>query len=351
MTLPAFAPSPASLLLASSERGFWMPIRGSTVAPGVDLIFDVITWISIFFFILIVVLMVIFVVKYRRQSADHSASVDAATHHTPLELTWTIIPLILVIVIFYIGMQGYINIRNAPPGAYEINVTAQKWSWSFEHRNGCSSTGVLHVPVGRPVKLIMTSQDVLHSLYIPAFRVKQDVVPGRITTLWFEATAAGEYDLFCTEYCGREHSSMIARVKVYEEEEFQAAVAECANWIDDYSDERLHEAGARLYTSRCSQCHTLDGSIKIGPSFRETHEHIVNNEEREFTNADNRVVDEQYIWDSIVNPGGEVIAGFPNAMPPFQGQLKPREIQAMISFIKRLDEFDNEGNLIDQGGE
>ncbi len=182
----------ASAAGAAPSGPFGMPEQASTLAPDIDFIFAVITWICIFFFVLIVALIVIFVVKYHRPPGVQAES--NVTHNTPLEVVWTVIPLILVIVIFYVGMKGYINIRSAPLGAYEINVIAQKWNWQFNYRNG-ATTSELIVPVNTPVKMIMRSKDVLHALFIPAFRVKQDVVPGRVTSLWFEATKNGVYDL------------------------------------------------------------------------------------------------------------------------------------------------------------
>jgi cytochrome c oxidase subunit II len=332
---------PALLAAAPSEivpraRGLWMPEQASTVAPSVDFVFNLITWISIFFFVLITVLLVIFVVRYRR--VEGRERLESPTHHMPLELTWTIIPLMLVIVIFYMGMQGYLHLRSAPVDSYEVYVTAQRWWWEFEHRDsGCRETHVLRVPVNRPVRLIMTSEDVLHSLFIPAFRVKQDVVPGRYATLWFEATKTGEFDLFCAEYCGKDHSVMVARVIVYEEEDFQAAVEQCAAWIDPVPEELLHYAGAELY-GRCISCHSLEPNVRvIGPSLMDTHN--LWGQERRFADGRTRVVDENYILDSIRVPGRDVVEGYPNSMPAMP-QLREREARALVEFIRRLDEIE-----------
>jgi cytochrome c oxidase subunit 2 len=330
---------------------FWFMEPASTLAPSVDLVFNFITWISIFFFLLVVILMVVFMVQYRRRDPRQKATSDV-THNTPLELTWTIIPLVLVIAIFYVGMEGYINIRRAPAGSYEVHVKAQQWSWTFTHRSGCTETNVLAVPVGRPVRLLMESGDVLHALFIPAFRVKQDIVPGRIIDLWFEATKAGTYDLFCAEYCGKDHSLMHATVIAMEEEEFQAYMEDCAAVFDKAEDADLaYLASQRIYP-RCASCHSLDGKDGTGPTWRGLWEKISTGQEV-FTTGQSLSdimgpgktfeTPEDYLRDSIVNPGNVIVERFTNAMPSFKGQLKSRELMAIIDFIKRLEEFDDKG--------
>jgi cytochrome c oxidase subunit 2 len=356
--LSALASAVLPLLLGTapdlSGPTFWMPEQASSVASDIDWIFTFITRLCYFFFVLIVVTMVVFIVKYRRREG-HRAEVTA-THNTPLELTWTIVPLILVIAIFYVGMRGYVNLRQAPQGTYEVQVTGQKWQWTFEHRNGAIETGILRVPVNRPVKLVITSTDVLHSVYIPAFRVKMDAVPGRITTLWFEAETVGDYDLFCAEYCGTSHSQMNARVLVYSEDDFPVAIEEAANWIDEYADEDLHRAGARLF-NRCSSCHSLDGRTNTGPTWQGMWQRT---EEGTTVFTDGTTLadlvgpgrmyetPEDYMMQSIVNPQEKIVANYTGAMPTFQGLLKPREILAIVQFMKRLDEFelDDKGNPV-----
>ena len=331
--------------ILASGRGFWMPVQASTVAAGIDWVFDVITWISIFFFVLIVALMGVFMWKYRR--SVHKTDPTAPSHHTPLEITWTVIPLILVIAIFYIGMRGFMNLRQAPAGTYDVYVTAQKWSWSFSHRNGAQGTE-LHMPAGQPVKLIMQSTDVLHSLYIPAFRVKRDVVPGRMNTMWFEVpnwegTEPKVYDLFCTEYCGTDHSRMITKVKVYPQAVWEDHIEKEAGIVDRLADDQLACYARERLFNRCSSCHSLDGTDGTGPSFKGLWERTVAGE-TVFT--DGSVLKdlmgpgkdyegpEDYLMQSIVNPGKHIKMNFTNAMPTFQGQLRPREVSALIEFIK-----------------
>ena len=249
-----------------SERTFWMPESASAQAPFVDHVFDFINVICYIFLVLITVVLVYFAIRYRRKKDEVNFSGDGPVHSTPLELTWTMVPMLLVVAIFYLGMVGYLDLRRSPSNAYEISVTAQKWSWSFDHPEfAVNQAGEVYVPLGRPVEFLMTSADVLHSCFVPAFRVKQDVVPGRYSRLWFEATKPGTYQLYCTEYCGRDHSKMLALVHVLPEDEFKAAMGKLAT---EYMDLPEHDLPAyaldRLY-NRCASCHSLDGSMVVGP--------------------------------------------------------------------------------------
>ena len=324
-------------------RSFWLPPAVSSEASQIDWVFYLIYWISVFFFVLIVGLMTYFVVKYRREKGLTHA--PTPTHHTPLELTWTIIPLILVLGIFWVGFKGYVNLVEVPANAYEVDVTAQKWNWQFTHRNGANEINILRVPVGRPVKLIMNSTDVLHSLFIPAFRVKQDVVPGRYTYLWFQAERAGTYQLFCTEYCGTQHSQMTAMVIVYEEDDFQREITEAANWLDPVTEDQLHIAGLRVF-ARCASCHSLQEGVRMtGPSFWELHDNW--GMDRQMEGGHTRTVDENYIRESILQPQLDIVATYPRSMPSFQGQLREKELRALINFVRRLDEvIDRKGKPV-----
>ena len=205
------------------DGSLWMPPPVSTVAGHVDWLFYFILGVSTFFFLLIVALMVLFVVRYRRREGQ-GAEVSPS-HNTALEVIWTVIPIVVVIVIFIFGFKGFLDMATPPANAYEIQVEAQKWSWSFTYPSGYVDSN-LHVPVNRPVKLVMRSADVIHSLYVPAFRIKRDVVPGRYATAWFEATEPGEYDLFCAEYCGTSHSDMLAHVVVHPPGEFETVAGQ-----------------------------------------------------------------------------------------------------------------------------
>lgn len=303
-----------------------MPAQASTFAAEVDDMYWLINWICVFFFVLIMALMGYFMWKYRARSVGESAA-STTDHNTPLELLWSIIPLAIVIYIFYYGFQGYLHIMIPPSDAYEIQVSGQKWSWSFQYPNGYIDKD-LHAPADTNVRLVMTSQDVLHSFYIPAFRMKHDVVPGRFTKLWFNATA-GDYQVFCAEYCGDEHSSMLARAVIQPRAEFDRWLEDAANVIDKLPPA---EAGKLLFTQRgCTQCHSVDGVAGIGPSLKGIFGH-----QQPLADGSSVLVDENYIRSSILMPQSQVVAGFAPVMPTFQGRLKDKEIAVIAEYIKSL---------------
>ncbi|MEW5853013.1 MAG: cytochrome c oxidase subunit II [Myxococcota bacterium] len=306
--------------------GFWLPRSGSTLAPEIDFGWNVAMWLSIFFFVGIIGALVIFVMKYKRRSEnDVTSTVD---HNLPIEITWTVIPSVLCVLLFLVGFKGFIHAQVAPAGAMEINVTAQRWSWLFTYANGVEKDNMLVVPKGKPVRLIMSSRDVLHSLYIPEFRVKTDLVPGNYTTLWFEATEAGETTLFCTEYCGMSHSDMLAHVKVLEPAEFE-------KWLSEEASAKAkglppEELGKNLYTGKgCNACHSLDGTPGAGPSFKGLF-----GKEETLADGTTAKVDENYLRESILTPAAKLVKGFPPVMPTFQGQLKDEDVAGLIAFIK-----------------
>ncbi len=306
------------------DGSFWMPPQVSTVARGVDWLFNFILAISVFFFILIVVVMVIFVIKYRRREGQQAES--SPSHNTALEITWTVIPVIIVIVIFFFGFKGFLDMATPPANAYEILVDAQKWKWSFNYPNGYVDEN-LHVPVDRPVRLVMSSADVIHSLYVPAFRIKMDVVPGRYSKVWFEATEPGEYDLFCAEYCGTSHSDMLAHVIVHPPGEFEIWLEEASNFLETMTPV---DAGRKLFQVRgCQQCHSMDGSAKTGPTMLGVFGRI-----EKMADGTTVTVDENYIRESILEPNARVVAGFEPVMPTYQGRLKDAEIMAIIEYLK-----------------
>lgn len=313
-------------LLANSGASYWMPEDASTVAPAVDNVFNFIYYLCLFFFVLVTVLLVLFVMRYRhRRGQERTAT---AGHSTALELTWTIIPTILVLVIFYFGFRGYLDMAVEPPNPYEINVTAQMWSWSFTYPNG-HVDDTLHIPVNTPVRLVLSSKDVIHSLYVPAFRVKRDVVPGRYNRFWAQATRTGEFDLYCAEYCGVNHSTMLSKVVVHEHEDFK-------KWLEVASN--IHgrmspiEAG-ELLSKRfgCGQCHSVDGSIIKAPSFKDLFGNKV-----PLATGQTVEANEEYIRESIYFPLAKVHTGFQPVMPSFQGQLKEEDVGAIIAYLKSI---------------
>jgi cytochrome c oxidase subunit 2 len=312
----------------SPRPSLWMPAQASSVAGEVDWVFYFILYLSAFFVVLITALMVIFTVRYRRGARGEPG--PAPTHSTWLEITWSVIPLILVVLIFWFAFEAFLDMATPPRDAYEIQVTAQKWNWLFTYPNGYVDAK-LHVPVDRDVRLVMTSQDVIHSFFVPAFRVKKDVVPGRYNVTWFRATHSGEYPVFCAEYCGTSHSAMLSSVIVHEPGQFES-------WLDQASDflARMSpvEAGALLYRSRgCMQCHSVDGGAGIAPTFKGLYGHEVR-----MADGSSQVADENYIRRSILEPNAQIVAGYPAVMPTYQGRLKDDEITAIIAYLKSLGE-------------
>ena len=316
-TMPSVAPQDGS---------FMMPPQASTTAHNVDTVFYFILWVSFFFFVLIVALMLYFVLRYRRR-VEGEAAPSSVTHNTALEITWSAIPLVLVVIMFYMGFRGFMDMTNPPAQAEDIHVLGQKWTWAFTYRNGHVDTE-LHVPVDTPIRLILTSNDVIHSLYIPAFRLKKDAVPGRYNKAWFEATEPGEYLALCAEYCGTQHSDMLARVVVHAPGGFEKWMADAS---DPFKTRSLAEVGALLHHKRCAGCHSIDGSANIGPTFKGLF-----GREEKFTSGTSIVADENYIRESIVNPQKEIVQGYDPVMPTFKGQLKDRGILAIIEYIKEL---------------
>ncbi len=321
-------PAPHLLPLIQEPGSFWLPPQASAQAGDVDSVFYYIFYISLFFFLLIVGLMVLFIVRYRRR-ADREPG-PSRSHNLRLELTWTIIPVLIVISIFYLGFRGFLDLATPPRDAYEIQVTGQKWQWLFTYPNGHVDEE-LHVPVDVPVRLVMTSEDVIHSLYIPAFRIKKDVVPGRYTRVWFDADRPGQYELLCAEYCGTGHSDMHTWVVVHEPGGFERWLAEAGSGEARLSPVAL---GERLYRTRgCKSCHTVDGSGGIGPTFKDAYGHAAVMED-----GTRLTVDENYLRESILDPQARIVAGFEPVMPTFQGRLSDQEITAIISYIKSLSE-------------
>jgi cytochrome c oxidase subunit 2 len=311
----------------SEPPSFWLPGAASTTAQGVDRVFALIYGIALVFFLLIVALMVVFVVRYRRRAGREAG--EGPSHNTLLELAWTIVPLALVVVIFWQGFKAFLDLATPPANAYEVLVNGQKWKWTFTYPNGYVDDR-LHVPVDTPVRLVLSSEDVIHSFFVPSFRMKMDAVPGRYTKTWFRATTPGQYDVFCAEYCGTSHSDMRTTVVVHPAGEFE-------KWLEDASNLLAKlppaEAGARLYATRgCAQCHSVDGRSGTGPTFQGLFGHPVPLRE-----GGSVIADENYLRESIVAPEAKVAAGYQPVMPTYKGRLKDGEITAIIEYLKTLE--------------
>jgi cytochrome c oxidase subunit II len=305
---------------------YWMPPAASVNVDDVDWLFYGILGLSAFCFIGITVVVVYFAWKYR-QRPGHKAE-PSISHSDPLEMTWTIIPSIACVIIFIFGWRGFLDLNTPPKHAYEIQVVGEKWNWSFRYPNGWQDTN-LHVPVNEPVRLLMRSKDVIHSFFVPAFRVKQDVIPNRYTKLWFEATVPGVYRLYCAEYCGTEHSKMKRLVVVHPSGGFRQYLDAAEQALLDMPPVAL---GKHLYEARgCAQCHSLDGSVKTGPSWKG-----IFGQAHQMTSGQQVKVDENYLRNSILEPNSQVRAGFSPVMPTFKGQLKDDQIDGIITFIKCL---------------
>lgn len=320
----------AGLWMAGTEATMWLPPQKSINGHKVDELFHFILYLNYFFLAVITLLMIVFAMKYFRGKQGREPE-PSPSHNTALELVWSIGPLFLVLYIFWVGWTGYLDLRTPPGDAFEVHVTGQKWSWTFTYPNG-HVDGDLLVPVGRPVRLTMGSEDVLHSFFIPAFRAKMDVVPGRYTTMWFTATEAGEYQVFCTEYCGTEHSSMLAKVLAMEPDEFEQELATRSNYLEN--DPPL-VAGEKVYRIQgCTQCHSIDGTDGIGPSFK----NIVLGQARPLADGSQVVYDENYIRESVMDPQAKIAAGFDPVMPTYKGRVKDKAVTVLIEYIKSLND-------------
>jgi cytochrome c oxidase subunit II len=313
--------------METTTKTFWLPERASTFAELVDPAFNLYYWVSLFFFTLITVLIVVFVAKYMRKRPDQMAE-SQLTHSTVLETLWTGVPLVLVMVFFVIGMKGYLHMRIAPGNAMIVNVTGQKWSWSYRYPQGFV-TDTLVVPVHQPVKLVMTSSDVLHSYFVPAFRQKADVIPNRYHSMWFEATKVGNYPVQCTQYCGTNHSYMLSTVKVVEKDQYSEWLAVAA---DPSKGKTLEQYGQELYTKRgCNACHSIDGSKMQGPTWKG-----IWNQPVKLADGSSVTVDENFIRQSILEPNASIVAGYPPIMPTYKGILGDKEIESIIAYIQSL---------------
>jgi len=300
------------------------PEQASSMASQVDGLYFLLIAVSAFFTLLIFVMIFVFAVKYRKSVHPKSEHIEGSL---PLELTWTLIPLGICMIFFAWGALIFFQNARPPRGAMEIYVVGKQWMWKIEHETGQREIDALHVPVNRDIKLIMSSQDVIHSFYIPAFRIKADVLPGRYTSIWFHPTKVGTYHLFCAEYCGTQHSGMIGEVDVMEPAAYQAWLANAGNLPT------MAGNGKELFAQLgCATCHRSDTQGR-GPNLAGIFG-------KQVQLNDGRVVvaDENYIRESILNPQAKVVAGFKSIMPTFQGQVTEESLGALVSYVKSLSQ-------------
>jgi cytochrome c oxidase subunit 2 len=301
----------------------FFPQQASAQAGQIDAIYFFMVAVTAFFSLLIGALVVVFAVKFRRR---HHDEIGVAIHGSlALELLWTIIPLGIVMVMFAWGAKVFFDLYRPPAGAMEIFIVGKQWMWKAQHADGQREINELHVPVGRPVKLVMGSEDVIHSYYIPEFRVKADVIPGRYNTMWFTATKPGRYHLFCAEYCGTRHSGMIGWVTAMEPMDFQA-------WLSGGpATASPVAAGEKLFNDlACNTCHQ-EGPQGRGPALAGVYGKPV-----ELQGGGTVTADDAYIRESIVNPQAKVVNGFQPIMPTFQGLVTEEQLLQLIAYIRSL---------------
>src|SRR5436190_5361261 len=302
----------------------FIPESASTLSGDVDAVYFYISGVTVFFTTLISLVVIFFVIRYRRRNPfEIPRPIEGSTK---LETLWSVIPLVIAMSIFVWGAKVYFIQYRPPKNAMEVYVVGKQWMWKFQHATGQREINELHVPVGRKIKLIMTTEDVIHDLFIPAFRIKADVVPGRYTAQWFEATTPGRYHLFCAEYCGMNHSQMVGSVVVMEPTEFN-------DWLSgNVNQQSAASSGQQLYqTLGCASCHGANGEGGRGPALLGVFGSNV-----QLSNGQTVRADESYVRESILNPGAKLVNGFGPIMPTFQGVVNEEQIVQLMAYIKSL---------------
>jgi cytochrome c oxidase subunit 2 len=306
-----------------AQASTFMPPQATEIAKDVDNLYSFLLIASAISCFILIGGMIYFAIKYKRKTnTDKTAYIE---HNTFLEFLWSFIPLVIFLFVFAWGWKVYHDMRTMPKDAVEIHVIGRQWAWDFQYKSGKTTTNEFLVPINTPVKLIMTSKDVIHSFYIPSMRIKQDVVPGKYTALWFNSEKLGDMHVFCTEYCGTAHSGMLAKMKVVTKEEYEKFLQENDEGLT------LAQRGEKLYNQNCKVCHSVDGSRLVGPSWKgiwgATHE---------MESGEKVLVDENYLKESILNPNAKIVKGYPPGMNSFQGQLSEEKINYIIEYIKTL---------------
>lgn len=313
--------------------------KASTVAARIDSVADLVFIVSVFFFIAVVSVLLYFAWKYHRSKKGRLTGSIVDNHK--LETVWTVIPLIFMLGIFAWGFKVYFDLREERKDALEINVIGRQWMWNYEYTNGRKSMNDLYVPIRRPVRLLMTSEDVLHSYFVPNFRLKQDVIPGQYTYIAFEATLLGKHPVYCAEFCGTSHSDMLGNVYVLEPKDFDtwfetgrlpANLAKLSAPIAQTAPKSLADKGREVFNSKgCFACHSVDGSKKVGPSLKG-----IFGTEEEMASGVKVKADENYLRESLMEPQAKIVKGFAPSMPTFKGLLNDEEVNALIAYVKSL---------------
>lgn len=307
---------------------FMLPKNKSPLtADSTDSLFNFINEVSLVIFLGVILSMIYFAIRYRRKSEKEKTPL--ITHNNILEITWSVIPLLLTFIVFGWGYSGWLNLKTVPDDSYEIHVTGFKWSWSVKYDNGSQTINEIHVPRGTPIKLVMQSRDVLHSFFVPEYRIKHDVLPNRYTYVWFQAEEVGESQVFCTEYCGTSHSDMLAKVIVHEPKDFE-------KWLEENGGGPIGtpiEQGEQIVSLQgCYACHSVDGTDIIGPSFKQ-----IWGRNRNLIDGSIITIDENYIRESILYPGEKIAEGYENVMTPYEGRISDEEITNIIEYLKTIN--------------
>ena len=305
----------------------WIPLvpdSASTLSWKVDALYFYLSGVTLFFSLLISAVLIFFVIRYRRRTPYEIPRPIAGSHK--LETLWTIIPFVIAMTMFGWGAQVYFQQYKPPANAIEVYVVGKQWMWKLQHATGQREINQLHIPVGRKIKLIMTSEDVIHDFFVPAFRTKMDVVPGKYTTMWFEATTPGTYHLFCAEYCGMNHSGMTGSIIVMEPREFD-------NWLSGNAGSGTPASqGQQLFQSLgCASCHGQNGEGGRGPTLAGIY-----GQKTQLQTGESVPVDDSYVREPILNPQAKLVAGFGAIMPTFQGQVSEDQLLQLLAYIKSL---------------
>jgi cytochrome c oxidase subunit II len=331
--LLALLGDPSKLPVSPPSDSFWLPVDASVTSRNVDWVWDFMVWMSVLSALAIFVAMFHLITKYKAKSrAANEEAEKSAEHNTTLEVTWSVLPLFVCIALFVWGFKGFVDLRTAPKDAMELHATGQKWKWTFDYKcaNGNGMTEeALHAPIDRPVRVIINSVDVLHSLYFPSFRQKMDAVPGRYTDVWFQATKSGDFPIFCAEYCGTAHSDMLAHAIIHPPGEYEKWLDEACKKADSLVGP---ERGKQLYTKQgCDVCHSVDGTPKIGPTWKGLF-----GKSEAMADGSSHKVDENYLRESMLDPAVKVVKGYAPSMPTYQGKLSDKDIDGLIEYMKTL---------------